>query len=259
MPATPPANDPWIQRPRPRPGALLRLFCLPHAGGGASAFRGWAEAMPAEVEVCPVKLPGREARLGEPAIPRMEPLVDELVGVTERWSDLPFAIFGHSNGALIGFELARRLRREGRPGPVHLFASGRRAPDVPASRAPVAHLPDEPFVAELRELGGTPPEVLDHPEILPLLLPLLRADMALAETYEYREEPPLECPITAYSGLADVKVSRADAEAWGRHTRAGFTLRMFAGDHFFILAEPTLVVQTLAADVEGIFRRAMGM
>lgn len=250
----PPPPDHWIQRPRPRPGARLRLFCLPHAGGGASTFRGWPDALPPSVEVCPVQLPGRENRTSEPPFDRMEPLVEALAGAVLREAGLPFAVFGHSNGALIGFELARWLRRAGAPQPVHLFPSGRRAPDVPR-RTPLTHtLPDDEFLADLRALGGIPEEVLAHPELLGMLLPLLRADVALNEMYEYREEPPLELPITAYTGLADAKVTREDVEAWGRHTARAFTVRAFPGGHFFIFSERPRVLEMLARDLDGVVR-----
>lgn len=258
MSATTSRPGTWITRPRPRPGAPLRLFCLPHAGGGASSFRPWADVLPAEVEVCPVQLPGREARMGEPAIDRMEPLVEALSEALRPFDDEPFALFGHSNGALIAFELARRLRREGRHGPVHLFASGRRAPHVPNPRRTVAHLPDDEFLAEMRELGGTPEEVLAHPELMRILLPLLRADVRLNETYAFAADAPLACPITAYGGLGDPKAPREDVEAWREHTAADFTLRFFPGDHFFVFARRDLVLRTLAMDLHEIFRRAAG-
>lgn len=164
----------WISRPRPNPRARLRLFCIAHAGGGASAFRGWADALPPEVEVCLVQLPGRENRLMEKPFDRLDPLVAALTDAVRPWLDLPWALFGHSNGALIGFELARLLRERGLPGPRHLFASGRRAPDVPPQSRLTGHLPDDEFLADLGELGGLPRELLENREIMQMLLPLLR-------------------------------------------------------------------------------------
>jgi medium-chain acyl-[acyl-carrier-protein] hydrolase len=255
MPA--PAASRWITCPRPRPGAVLRLFCIPHAGAGASVFRGWGDALPAEVEVCPVQLPGREQRMGEPAIGRMEPLVGELAREVAAAGDLPFAVFGHSNGALIGFELARLLRRQGLHGPLHLFASGRRAPDLPNPLADLTDLPDDEFLEGLVSLGGTPREVAEHPELLRVLLPLLRADVALNETYRFAEEAPLECGITVYGGVRDPKASRADVEAWRRHTAGPFTLRFFPGDHFFVFGgSRELVLRTLSADLHDLLSRA---
>ncbi|HEX2079482.1 MAG TPA: thioesterase domain-containing protein [Longimicrobium sp.] len=251
----PPSTDRWITRPRPSPRARLRLLCLPHAGGGASSFRGWADALPPEVEVCPVQLPGRENRVAEPAFDRVPPLVEALADAVEPLLSLPFALFGHSNGALIGFELARTLRARGRPGPAHLFASGRRAPDLPSGRPPTHHLPDAEFLAELQALGGVPAQILEHPELLAMLLPTLRADVAIHETYAFHEEPPLASPITAYGGLADPRVSREQLEGWGRHTAGPFVMRLFPGGHFYLQEQQrTAVLRTLAADLQGVLR-----
>jgi medium-chain acyl-[acyl-carrier-protein] hydrolase len=247
MPTSP--KDLWIQRPRPRPGARLRLLLLAHAGGGASAYRGWADAFPEEVEVCPVQLPGRENRLRERPHDRVEPLVSELARALEPWRDLPYALFGHSTGALIGFELARHAARTGAPGPVHLFASGRRAPDVPSRQGDLHALPDAELIAELRELGGMPQALLDHPELMQLLLPVLRADLALTETYTPVPGATIAAPVTAYTGAADGKVAEEDARAWGRHTTAAFALRTFPGDHFYLFAERDRVIQSLTADL----------
>jgi medium-chain acyl-[acyl-carrier-protein] hydrolase len=242
----------WIIRPRPAPRARMRLFCLPHAGGGASAFRGWADSLPAEVEVCPVQFPGRENRVAEPAFTSLPALVDALAEVMEGFQTLPFALFGHSNGALVGFELARTLRARGRPGPVHLFASGRRAPDLPSDRPDTHHLPDDEFLAELQTLGGIPQQLLEHRELLELLLPALRADVTIHETYEFREQPPLDLPITAYGGLADPRVSREQLQAWNRHTAGPFVMRMFPGGHFYLHDDRPAVLRTLSADLHAI-------
>ena len=244
----------WITRPRPQPRARLRLFCLAHAGGGASAFRGWADALPADVEVCPVQLPGRENRIGEPAFDRLEPLVEALADVIDGFLDRPFALFGHSNGALIGFELARTLRARGRTEPVHLFASGRRAPDLPADRAPIHALPQAEFLAELQELGGLPPALLEHRELLEMIVPTLRADVAIHETYGFAEQAPLAVSITGYGGVADPKVSRAQLEAWARHTAGPFTLRMFPGGHFYLQEDRDATLRILTGDLLALLR-----
>lgn len=247
-----PAKDPWVQRPLPRPGARLRLFMLAHAGGGASAFRGWADALPPDVEVCPVQLPGRENRMMEAPFDRLGALVDALAGALAAYDDLPFAVFGHSNGALIGFELARRARRTAAAGPVHLFVSGRRAPDVRSRQPDVHQLPTDAMIAELAQLGGMPPALLEHRELMELLAPVLRADMALTETYAFADEPPLAVPITVYTGAEDAKVTREDAEAWARHTAGGFRLREFSGDHFYLFAQRDRVAATLSSDLREI-------
>ena len=252
MNASPPTRDRWITRPRPSPRARLRLFCLAHAGGGASMFRGWADSLPPEVEVCPVQLPGRENRIMEPPFDRLEPLVQALADAMDPYLSLPFALFGHSNGALIAFELARTLRARGRPGPVHLFASGRRAPDLPADRPPTHHLPEAEFLADLQELGGIPAELLEHRELLSLLVPTLRADVAIHETYVCAEQTPLACPITAYGGLSDPKVRRPQLEAWARHTAGPFVVRMFPGGHFYLHDDRPLLLRTLSTDLHRI-------
>ncbi|WP_420130678.1 thioesterase II family protein [Longimicrobium sp.] len=234
------------------PRARLRLFCIAHAGGGASAFRGWADALPPEVEVCLVQLPGRENRIMETPFERVGPLVEALADAVQPYLTLPFALFGHSNGALISFELARTLRARGRPGPVHLFASGRRAPDVAADSPPIHHLPDAEFLADLQELGGLPAELLAHQELLALLVPTLRADVAIHETYEFAEQPPLACPITAYGGLTDPRVPRGQSEAWARHTAGSFVLRMFPGGHFFLIDDRAVFLRTLASDLHQV-------
>jgi len=229
----------------------MRLFCIAHAGGGASAFRGWADALPPEVEVCPVQLPGRENRIAEPAFDRLPPLVEALADAVDSLLTLPFALFGHSNGALIGFELARTLRARGRTGPVHLFASGRRAPDLPSAIAPTHHLPDAEFLDSLQALGGLPAALLEHRELLSLLLPTLRADVSIHETYAFREEAPLECPLTAYGGLTDPRVSPEQLQAWSRHTRGPFVARLFPGGHFFLQEVRADFLRTLSADLHG--------
>lgn len=196
-----------------------------------------------------MQLPGRENRTGEPPFERMPALVEALAAALERWRDLPCAVFGHSNGAVVGFELARLARRGGAPGPVHLFASGRRAPDVAARRPGIHHLPDAEFLRGLAELGGMPPEILAHRELLELVLPLLRGDMALAETYEYHAEPPLSIPITAFTGVDDAKATVDDVAAWGRHTTGRFGLRAFPGDHFYLFPQRDRLLRSLSAEL----------
>src|SRR5262249_33598404 len=155
-------------------------FCLPFAGGGAGAFRAWPDGLPADVDVCPVHLPGREARYTEPAIDDVDALVGPLLEGLRPHFDGPFALFGHSMGGLVAFELADRLRRRG-IAPVWFFASGVRAPHRPGSGRMRHALPHDQFLTAVRELNGTPPELLENPEILDLMLPTLRSDFHLAE------------------------------------------------------------------------------
>ena len=246
----------WLAYREVNPRARLRLFCFPYAGGGASAYRGWASVLPADLEVCPVQLPGRESRLREPAFNRPEPLILALADALQSHLGLPFAFFGHSMGAMLSFELARELRRRGGPLPVHLFVSGRRAPQVPAREEDIHDLPEPEFVAKLRELNGTPEEVLQHAELMRLLIPVLRADFAVNETYVFRSEEPLDLGISAFGGLGDAEVTREDIVGWSEHARGPFRLRMLPGDHFFLHSARDLIAESVARDLAEIARIA---
>jgi medium-chain acyl-[acyl-carrier-protein] hydrolase len=229
----PPARSLWVQVSRPRPAARLRLMCLPPAGGGASRYRNWAAHLPADVEVVSVQLPGRENRFNERPIESMDQLVGPLIDGLASYLVAPFALFGHSMGAMIAFELIRQLRSRG-VRPVHLFVSGCRAPDLP-SRSPDWHtLPDPEFIAAIEELGGIPPELLAERQFLDAMLPTLRSDCALTETYAFSSEAMLSCPVSAFGGLRDKEVPPEDVRAWSRHTTGPFRVHLLPGDHFFV-------------------------
>lgn len=246
---TPTSEVRWLTRQSADRTPSLRLFFFPYAGGGASIFRPWAESLPPDVEVRLAQLPGRENKLMEPPFTRLEPLVEAVAGAIEPLLDRPFAFYGHSMGALIGFELTRLLRREFGRGPAHLFVSGRRAPHLPPDEAPTYNLNEADFIEKLRRLNGTPKEVFEHPELLPLILPLLRADFTVCETYAYKDEPPLRCPITVMSGLEDGHVGTDLLEEWQLQTDGPCDIHLFPGDHFFLHgARPRilrLITQTL--------------
>lgn len=205
--------------------------------------------MPASVEFCAVELPGHGRRLGEEPFRRVGPLVEAAAEALRPHLDRPFCLFGHSLGAKCGFELARLLRDERGPEPARLFVSGCPAPQLPHTRPPTYGLPDPEFVEELRRLNGTPSEVLEHAELLQLMLPILRADFEAVQTYEYRERPPLSCPVSAFGGLGDEDASREDLEAWREQTTASFELRMLPGDHFFLHASQPLLLQAISRDL----------
>jgi medium-chain acyl-[acyl-carrier-protein] hydrolase len=224
----------WLAFHRTNPAAKLRLFCFPYAGGGAALFQPWAKSLPRTVEVCPVQPPGRGDRLREPAFTSLGPLVQAVAEGLLPYLNKPFAFFGHSMGTLISFELARLLRREGRAQPAHLFLSGSNAPQLPSMNRPIYNLPEPELVAELRRLNGTPQEVLEHPELMQLMLPIIRADMAVCQTYSYAAEPPLDCSVSAFGGLQDVEVPREGVRAWHSQTNSSFTMWMLEGDHFFL-------------------------
>lgn len=223
----------WIPRNSLRPNSALRLFCMPYAGGSSLTFRDWGQALPREVDVCAVQLPGRGARHFDPLFTRMEPLVRSLGEELLPFLDRPYALFGHSMGALIAFELWRFLRRAAARQPALLLVSGGRAPDVPEGKRDF-ELSDEDFVAMLRRLDGTPAELLDNPEALQLLLPVLRADFEATQTYVYYDEPPFAGRIKAFGGVRDSATVREVILPWERHTTGSFSLSMLPGGHFFI-------------------------
>lgn len=237
--------DAWFVSHRPNPQATLRLFCFPYAGGNTSIFHGWPNLLPPTVEVYSAQLPGRGRRLMEEPLTRMPALVEAISQAILAHLDKPFAFFGHSLGAIVGFEVCRLLRKRQQREPQHLFVSGSGAPQTTDTGRALHDLPDSKFLKGLREFNGTSREILENGELMELLLPTLRADFAVSETYVYTPEPPLDCPITAFGGLQDYEVSRKRLEAWRTQTNAGFSLRMFAGDHFFLhKAEPLLKVLT---------------
>ncbi len=245
----------WLVIPKPRSSARMRLFCLPYAGAGSVIYRNWADVLPEGVELVAVELPGRGKRLLEPPYRELNRLVADLAVALESGLDKPYAIFGHSMGALIGFELIRYLRRNHRPLPLHLFVSGRNAPTIPDDTDPPLHtLPDEQFMMKLKELDGTPEAVLQHRELMELLLPILRADFGLCENYVYRPEPPLEIPITAFGGLKDVSVPPPHIEAWKEQTRARFSARFFPGGHFFLNDFRLEIMEILCRELEDPMR-----
>jgi medium-chain acyl-[acyl-carrier-protein] hydrolase len=246
----------WLVRPRPIAEPRLRLFCIPFAGGGPILFRPWADLLPDDIEVCALQLPGREMRFRERPFSRLEPLVLDTAEALASCLDRPFAIFGHSLGALIAFEWARELRRRSLPGPTRLFVAGRVAPQCQRRQHDLHDMPEATFRDELRTLGGTPPEILDHDEIMALFTPVLRADLAVNETYQYRDDAPLDCPITAIGGTDDPLVNRDEIGAWRSQTDSEFTLYQVPGNHFFIQSQQNAVLsimrQTLAdSEVRG--------
>jgi acyl transferase domain-containing protein/surfactin synthase thioesterase subunit len=226
--------NPWITPLQRNPQARLRLFCFPYAGAGASIFRTWLKDVPPEIEICPIQLPGRENRLKETPFTRLSPLIQALAPFLRPYLDIPFAFFGHSLGALLSFELAREFRKQNFPSPVHLFVSGSRAPQIPDLDVPIHRLPEPKFLESLRRLNGTREEVLQNPELLQVFLPALRSDFAILETYFYATQERLDCPITAFGGMEDSKVSHEQLDAWRNQTSGEFKLQLFPGDHFFL-------------------------
>lgn len=225
-------SDSWVRVYRPAPEGV-RLFCFPHAGGAASYFHPWSRSLPEDIELLALQYPGRQDRGGEPCVRTIPELADQIHAAIRPRLTEPFAFFGHSMGAVLAFEVACRIARDGGAGPAHLFVSGRRALSVTrheelhrASRAA--------FVAEMGALGGTDPRILADVELLDFALPTIRADYAAIETYRFDSAPPLSCDITALVGDSDPKASVDDVTAWSQHTLGRFDLRIFPGGHFYL-------------------------
>jgi medium-chain acyl-[acyl-carrier-protein] hydrolase len=229
-------SNPWVACDEHESATKLRLFCFPYAGSGATIFQSWQGCLPHTIEVCPVNLPGRERRWHETPFTNLLSLVESLAPHLKPYLDKPFAFFGHSMGALMSFELARLLRKEKWPQPVHLFVSGNSAPQLESTVPPLYNLPEPDLVTELRRLNGTPKAVLDNPELRQLILPIIRADFEICQTYVYRDGPPLESPITALCGTQDEDVSPEALDAWRQQTASAFSLHRLEGDHFFLHA-----------------------
>lgn len=251
-------TSPWLDFPTLRSNSSMRLFCFPYAGGSGAIFRGWQSAFPASVDVCPIQLPGRGSRMREPMMKRVDVVVRALKEALKPYMDRPFAFFGYSMGAIIAFELARTLRRELCPQPVQLFIAARRSPDLLVPEDRDYDLPDAELIVRLRELNGTPKEILDDPEIMKLLLPVVRADFELVETYEYRPQPPLQVPIDAFAGSDDVDTLAEHMEGWKHQTKGEFSLTVIPGDHFFFHHAQAQLLELLAARVNKILNRIQG-
>jgi surfactin synthase thioesterase subunit/glycosyltransferase involved in cell wall biosynthesis len=226
----------------------MRLFCFPHAGGGAAAFARWS-ILP-DVCICAAHLPGRENRAVEPSLRTMTDLVTALADAIQPYLNRPYGFFGHSMGAVVAFELAQMLRERKQPLPVALYVSGARAPKFRRGWTPPPEPSEAEFKEELRRLQGVPPEALENEELLRLILPALRADTALYRNYVYADRPPLNCPLFAYGGDSDPNVKLEHLQAWQEHTTCPAKVRMFPGGHFFLQTAQREFLKALATDLD---------
>lgn len=235
----------WFMNANVHSRADMRLFCFPYAGGGASIYRDWLQLLPKEIEVCPVQLPGRENRGLEAPMCSLPEIVQAVADEIGPLLNLPFALFGHSMGALLAYETARQLDRKYNKTPLHLFVSGHSAPHLPHSGRKLYSLSDQELIHELRILRGTPEAILQNDELMVLLLPRLRADFQVCETYSFFRDNPIACPITALGGIEDHDVSMDNLAAWGELTQKETELQLLSGDHFFLHNEQEVIVQLI--------------
>ncbi|MFW6724749.1 thioesterase II family protein [Streptomyces sp. MAR4 CNY-716] len=257
--AMPPARRPgspgrsgerWVSCVRPVPDPLLRLVCVPYAGGGAATFHGWAERLPPAVEQWTLRLPGRDARRDEPAGTDLLAVAGEAAAALAGRLTGPFAVFGHSLGGFLAYELVRALREVWGVEASLLAVGARMAPHLTAHHSSVHTLDDEAFLDVLAErYRGIPPTIREHPQMRRLYLPMLRADVTMLETYRHRAGPQLACPVVAYGGVEDGETTHAGFAAWGELTDGGHTVTLLPGDHFFLHSERDRLVATLSGEL----------
>ncbi|TKC98580.1 thioesterase II family protein [Polyangium fumosum] len=237
----------WFWAAHPRVAPRIRLFCFPYAVAGANVYRGWASRVPPDVEVVALQLPGRGPRLREPAVDRLEPLLQALRGAFLPYQGVPFVFFGHSMGAVLAFEFCRWLRRHGDAAPVHLILSGCEPPPPESDSPPPRRLSDTDLIAWMRSMGGTPEGVLDNAEYMQLVLPALRADLALVDAWRPMPEAPLDIPVTIMGARDDTLVPASVLEGWRDHTRSAYACHLFSGGHMFIRTEEASVLELICS------------
>jgi medium-chain acyl-[acyl-carrier-protein] hydrolase len=239
----------WIQSPKSLAEPRIRMFCLPYAGGGASMYRQWAQLVPADVAVHPIQLPGRENRIRETPYTSVQSLLQALLPELMPYLDRPFVLFGHSMGAMLAFELSRFLVAQRLPSPASLFVSGCRAPQLLERDNIIYDLPQDEFIARIQRLNGIPAEVVQHHELMELLIPQLRADFEIVDTYAYQQGPQLSCPIVAFGGDHDPSVLSDELAAWDTQTRARCSVYELPGDHFFIRPQQSAMLEIISREL----------
>ncbi|MET7418870.1 alpha/beta fold hydrolase [Dactylosporangium sp. NPDC005555] len=230
--------------------ATHSLYCFPFAGGSATYYAGWERYFTGRVELVPVQLPGRGARMVEPPATDLGGLADQLAGAIAA-EPTEIVLFGHSMGAILAFEVARRLRTADRP-VRHLFVTGRPAPPIVRPREPVSDLPRAEFIDMLRDYGAADETVFEHDDLIDLLMPMLRADFSMIESYRMQPGPLLSCPVTAWCGDSDPGVPPAAMAPWGEQTSGPFALSVLPGGHFFLTEHHARVVREVHAALRGV-------
>ena len=228
------SRDKWFFCKKPKPQASMRLFCFPFGGGGASVFHDWPDAMGNEIEIRALQLPGRETRFREPREKDVNNVIKNIVQALEAYQDKPFAIFGYSLGSLLAFEVCRELRKQNMKMPMHLFIAALSAPQLPTPHPPISSLADREFIQKVEYYYQPQGEAWNNLELREFLLPVLKDDIALYESYVYREEAPLTCPIDVYAGDKDRATPVESTQYWSEQTNSELKQHVFQGGHFFI-------------------------
>jgi medium-chain acyl-[acyl-carrier-protein] hydrolase len=235
-------NSKWLVRSGVNKNVDFRLFCFSYAGGNAATFRRWHNKFTDNVEVVSIQLPGRANRFGEPVITEMEPLVDQVLNAVSGCLDKPYALFGHSLGSRIAFQLAVECSKNGLRMPCHFIASASRSPDLPIGIGDIYKLPDEEFLTEMGKLNGTPLSILKNKELMQMLLPQLKADFCLAYEYQYADDIKLDIPVSVFGGEEDTDIAYSQLQSWDKYFVTPPDITMFEGGHFFIEDENSGIV-----------------
>ncbi|WP_327091571.1 alpha/beta fold hydrolase [Nonomuraea sp. NBC_01738] len=240
----------WVRRFHPVKEDAARLVCFPHAGGSASYYFPVSQALSPAVEVLAIQYPGRQDRRTEPLIDDVHTLAAQIADNLGPWTDRPFALFGHSMGATVAYEVARLLEERGHR-PLHLFASGRRAPSRYRDEN-VHRLGDDGVIGEMKRLNGTDSQVLGDEELLRMVLGAVRNDYKAIETYRHKVGPKLECPVTALVGDDDPKTTVEEAESWSWHTNGPFELGVYRGGHFYLNSHKTELLRRITQQLTSV-------
>ncbi len=240
----------WFLQPRRCPNPRLRLFCFPYAGGSAAIFSHWPDYVPADIEIWPVQLPGRQNRLSERPLAEISAVVQAFTPVLQEHLDIPFVFFGHCMGAHLSFEVARQLRRQGSQMPVHLFVSARRAPQLPDPNPRFHLLNDALFLKTVRKLNRLPEEFVEDEELARLTISTLQADFRALEMYSYTDEKPFNCPISVFGGTEDASVSTDELVPWHDQTTGMFRIHLLPSEHFFIHSHQAHILKIISQELD---------